>query len=304
MNTCKSLSCASLRVPSLDMKCARGVIAAVVAWLIMGTMVGCGGGGGAEGPVAPSVPVVIPAPPAPSPPPPVPVVIPDYTATSVYGATLAGDGVQDFIVVVLDGYFYGVHGTGARNDFKAAGLVIAYGNSAPNPGSYHFVADGLDTKGGGHVKLDLVLDLSIPSISGTITSASDARTVAGGTIPSPAYIFNRSATLDAIRGHWALTTATGAALAIDIGADGVVQGTLGRCTLYDSAIKPSISGKNVFALVLRARSGQFACEEPEGGSDGVYGFALAFPSAGGGTQLIIGAENGWDPVYLAAAGKR
>jgi len=30
----------------------------------------------------------------------------------------------------------------------------------------------------------------------------------------------------------------------------------------------------------------------------------AYVLAAGGTQLVIGASNGWDPIYLAAAGKR
>jgi hypothetical protein len=272
--------------------------------LCVGVLAGCGGGGDGAATVT-----AVAEPPAPAPPASAPIVIPDSTVTSVFGATLAGSVTQDFIVVVRDdgsyGEFFGVYGTSAHNDFKVAGLVTGYGNGAPGPGSYHYAAGGVDTKDGRYVlNFNLVLDPSIPSISGTITSPSEARMVAGGAIPSSAYKFNAPAILDAIRGHWALTTEAGVALVIDIGADGVVQGTLGLCTLYDSAIKPSISGKNVFALALRAQSGQFACEEPGGGSDGVYGFALAYPSVGGGTQLVIGAENGWDPVFLAAAGKR
>ena len=94
----------------------------------------------------------------------------------------------------------------------------------------------------------------------------------------------------------------GLALAIDIGADGVVTGTYGKCALYDSMFKPSTSGRDFIALVLKARSGQFECNEFAGG--GAQAFALAFPSAGGGTQRVIGAENGWDAMSHAAAGER
>ena len=92
------------------------------------------------------------------------------------------------------------------------------------------------------MNINLVLDASIPSISGAVTSRSETRGVVGGAIPSSAYNFNTPATLEAIRGRWDLATAHGVALAIDIGADGVVTGTLGRCTLQGSRIKPSISG--------------------------------------------------------------
>jgi hypothetical protein len=36
----------------------------------------------------------------------------------------------------------------------------------------------------------------------------------------------------------------------------------------------------------------------------MYGLAVAYASSSGGTQLVIAAENGWDPVSLAAAGTR
>ena len=72
----------------------------------------------------------------------------------------------------------------------------------------------------------------------------------------------------------------------------------------DSAVGQSKSGKNIFAITLRFQDGWFACTNPSFASDGVYGFALAYVLAGGGTQLVIDAANGWDPGYFAAAGKR
>jgi hypothetical protein len=292
------IECRLFRGSTVDPKPVRSLIVAVVACLTVGSMVGCGGGGGGGDGGAGGAQITARVP---------PIAIPDTTVTNVFGATLAGGAKQDMIVVVRDsegGSFFGVYGTNASNDFKVAGLLRGYGNSAPGPGSYHYRgADGVDSKDRLFVlTFDVVMDPSIPSISGTITSPSETRTVSGGAIPSPAYNVNTPATLDAIRGHWDLTTATGAALAIDIGANGVMTGTLGSCTLFDSAIKPSISGKNVFAVTLTARSGNFACATA---NNSLFGFALAFPSAAGGTQLVIGVEQDWDYYdFLAAAGKR
>ena len=78
MKTRKCHSRALLRVPSVDMKPASGVIVAVVAGLTMGSMVGCGGGGGdSAAQVTAPVPVEVPMP-------------GDSTITRVFGATLTG----------------------------------------------------------------------------------------------------------------------------------------------------------------------------------------------------------------------
>ena len=142
-------------------------------------------------------------------------------------------------------------------------------------------------------------------MSGSVSATTGSRSVAGGVIPGIGYDPNTPASLKTISGHWDLTTSEGPPLSIDIDANGVVTGGSGACRLYDSAVGPSKSGRNVFAISFRFADGKNACGGPSfAGSDGVYGFALAYVLAGGGTQLVIGAWNGWDPVYLAAAGKR
>ncbi len=89
---------------------------------------------------------------------------------------------------------------------------------------------------------------------------------------------------------------------IDVNGD--ITGTSASCTIYGSKITPTKTGYGLFAITLRFKNGFAGCSEPHGQSDGVYGFALAYSSTSGGIQLVIAAANGWDPVFLAAAGKR
>jgi len=277
---------------------------ALGAWCC-GWLVACGGGGDGPGAQVAAAPTAPAAPASPT-----TLVGRDFGLQGAFGGTLTGTNSQD-IILVTDGIgsLWAVYGTDAANDFKVAGLLTGDYNSTSTTTRYR--SDGVDWGATGtawglwqSVQLELSLDPTTPTMSGTVTSAIGARTIAGGALPADRYQLAAPATLDPVRGHWDLTTSQGRQLSIDIAADGVISGTSGQCAVR-GAIKPSVSGHNVFALAMSFQAGAYSCDsEPHAGSDGVYGFALAYAPIGGGLQLVIGAWNGWDPIHLAAAGKR
>ena len=108
--------------------------------------------------------------------------------------------------------------------------------------------------------------------------------------------------LQPIHGRWELTPAQGAPLVINIDASGTITGTAGACNFYDSAIVPR-KDRNVFSVHLKF-NGPMGCGEPYGVSDTLNGFAVAYALKDGRTQLVMGAWHGWDPVWLAASGRR
>jgi hypothetical protein len=238
-----------------------------------------------------------------------PQVPPDPAATAAsavfdpgwigaFGASVSGTKPQHLILAKSDPWgLIAVYGDDAATDFKARGLLIAAMPSASSPNRY----EGYDPDGEA-ATLDLTIDPSLPSISGTVTHPSEQKTLTGGTVAAVGYRFDRAAELAAAAGHWELATAQGRQIALDIDAAGAITGTSGACSLHDSRLVPTKTGYGVFAITLKF--GGAACSEPHAASDGVYGIAVVYSPMAGGSQLVVGALNGWDPVYLAASGKR
>jgi hypothetical protein len=141
-------------------------------------------------------------------------------------------------------------------------------------------------------------------MTGTIVVGADARSVQGGALAA-GYDPNAPARIEAIAGHWELTTSEQRPLSIDIAANGTVTGISGACRLDEtnppkSRVIPSESRRNVFTATLVFSE----CDKPWAGGDAVHGFAVAYPLRDGMTQLVIGAESRFDPIHLAAAGRR
>lgn len=276
--------------------------------LLSCTLAGCGGGDSGPPVMAlPAAPLVPLAPAAPAASAPSPYFA--HAFVGAFGGTYGSSSSEDLIVAITEsGWLFGVYGTGASSDFKVAGIVTSWydmGQIAANRIDYR--TGGIDwrwapTPSQG-VSIDLALDMAVPSMVGAISSAAGTRTITGGAIPGLNYRFDSPATLETIRGHWDLVTPSGDVLALDVDAAGAVTGTYGGCTIYGSELRPSTSGRNIYELIFRLRNGWFACNA-FATSEGIYGFALAYASAAGGTQLVIGGENGWDPVAFTAAGKR
>lgn len=277
---------------------AVGALCAVVAAMVTA----CGGGGDGNAPASglppPPAPAPLPAP-APPPPPPAPVVR-DYGWRGALGAVVSEPTPRKLVLATSadSHYLLAVYGVDADTDFKARGLLEAYA-TASSPTRYMGVA------GTGLVaNVDLTVSSDSQVISGTLLERGELKPVVGGGSAAVGYRFDQPASMAAVAGRWELSTSEGRNLSIDIDPQGVVTGTSGSCALYESKVAPTSTGYGVFAITLRFRVGAFACSEPHGGSDGVHGFAVVYPLQSGETQLVVGAANGWDPVYLAAAGKR
>lgn len=271
-------------------KAGRVLCAAVVT-----LATACGGGNEPTPAFNGSPPVTAAPPPAPAA---SPSDIRDYGWRGAYGAQTSGTPTLHLIVATSSNYALGVYGEGADADFKALGLLS---NLWRETSPIHFqVYDTWRSE----VTGDMLLDPSGPAISGTFSRGGDQRSITGGAHSAPGYRFDQPVTLATVAGHWDLTTSQDRQISMEIDANGNITGTSGSCSIFDSKIKPTMTGHGLFAINLRFRNGPWACEEPHGQSDGVYGFAVAYATSSGGTQLVIAAENGWDPVSLAAAGKR
>lgn len=256
----------------------------------------CGGGGDAPPPPEePSAPM------APAPAQPVSGDVRDGRLLGAFGGTLAGGAsVQDIVVVTdLDGQLLAVYGSNATGEFEPAGLLVSL-NAAGASDTLHRSAGAFDWGQQQTVSIELTLDPAIPSMSGTVTASGTARAISGGALPAVGYRIADAARLEAIAGRWTLKASTGELIALDIDAEGRIRGVGEPCRVDDGRVRPTVSGRNVYALFVQISG----CNAPFAGSDGVYGFAVAYQSAGGGQQLVVGGWNGWDPVYLAAAGKR
>ena len=211
---------------------------------------------------------------------------------------MSGKQPLHLVVATIAKYgFLAVYGEDIATDFKARGLLIANESSASNPIRY----EGYDPDRQ-IATIDLTIDPKVPAVSGTVTAGSEQKTITASTIPG--YQFDLAASLAAIAGHWELTTSQGRQIALNVDAAGIITGTSGPCSLYESKLVPTKTGYGVFAINLRFRNGNHACDEPHGRSDGVSGFAVVYSPLAGGAQLVVGAQNGWDPVFLAASGKR
>ena len=265
--------------------------------LTAGAAMATGCGGGDE-----PTPALNGSPPVTAAPPPAPVASPsairDYGWFGAFGAQTSGTPTLHLIVATSSNYALGVYGEGADTDFKALGLLSnLWGEISPIRFQVYDIWRS-------EVFGDILLDPSGPAISGTFTRDGEQRSITGGALSAPGYRFDQPVTLATVAGHWDLTTSQNRQISLEIDANGNITGTSGPCSLFDSKIKPSMTGYGLFAINLRFRNGPWACDEPHGRSDGVYGFAVAYASSSGGTQLVIAAENGWDSVSLAAAGKR
>lgn len=256
----------------------------------------CGGSDSSDSP-APS------APPLERPPAPPPAPAPAFEAQAIYGGSMTGSSQQD-LVVLIDGYgmLWGLYGSGASTDFRPDGLLLGFGPGFS--GTRYQTASGLNNNGDASTwkvaSIDLALDSSIPSMTGTIVTSVDSRSVSGGPMFGTGDKPEQAATLDAIKGRWEMTAVDGATLLLAIDEAGAIAGTSGNCGV-SGALRPSQSGGGLFAVRIEIL-GQ--CKGTFVGSGGVFGFALAYSLPGGGTQLLIGAHNGFDPIWLAASGKR
>lgn len=284
------------------------LLAASAGLMLAAALPACGGGGSdAPAAIPAQAVVVVPAPP--------PSILGKGLVGPI-GGSLSGLHVADIIVVVTADQpfggpqFWGIYGSNAADDFKPAGLLVSWNSPSVTPArlvgqAWSWGEGTWDWSKGGTLSLDLSVDSTGAWGSGTVTAAEGVSTLVASSTPVAGYRFVSPSPLGVVLGRWELLTSQNRTLSIDIAADGRINGTSGPCALVDSVISPIANAEGAYTIRMRFRAGNLACNEPHGASDGVYGVAVVYTMPGGkGTQLVLGAHNGWDPVYLAAAGKR
>ncbi len=278
------------------------LLAASAGLMLAAALAACGGGGSDSPAAIPAQAVVV----VPAPPP----SILGKGLVGPIGGSLSGLQVADIIVVVTADQhfggpqFWGIYGSNAADDFKPAGLISSrWKDPSVTPAS--LVGEVEDWSKSRTLSIDLSADSTGAWGSGTVTAAEGISTLVASSTPVAGYRFVSPSPLGVVLGRWELLTSQNRTLSIDIAADGRINGTSGPCALVDSVISPIANAEGAYTIRMRFRAGNLACNEPHGASDGVYGVAVVYTMPGGkGTQLVLGAHNGWDPVYLAAAGKR
>lgn len=262
--------------------------ASAATTLLAFVLCSCGGGGGDTAVGSPTSTATVPA---------VPGVAPqfrDHGWFGAYGATVSGSPTRQIILATSPEWgLLAVYGENAGSDFKPLGQLWDLG-----PPIHVVDPERTDVSG------ELSIDSGSGAVSGTLSWGTDQRAVSGGGWFTPGYRPDQPATLASVIGHWDLTTSRGRQISMDVHANGDIFGLSGPCSIYGSRITPTKTGSGLFAITLRFQSGAWGCPEPHGMSDGVYGFAAVYPSTDGRAQLVVGAANGWDPVFLSAAGKR
>jgi hypothetical protein len=266
--------------------------------LLLCLLAACGGSDRDPAPVTP-LPVQTPSAQTPSAQMPAPPAV-----VGVFGGTITRASQPELLFVARDdGTHLGIYGTTTSGSFNIGGYVFSGGDwwSSPDPTVYNGVDWG---RGGLSVYVDASYDVAIPSLSGTIKSATETVAFAGGPIPGSSYNYNTPATVAAVVANWSLTDQNGARATLDVAVDGSVTGQYLGCSLTGN-VKPNSSGKNV--LDLRLSFDKTICPANWYLLDLPYdGFAVAYPVAEGHTQLIVWAEtnNGVDWSLLLAAGTR
>lgn len=225
-------------------------------------------------------------------------------SAGVFGGTIARGSDADLLLVVReDGTKLGIYGTNTSTSFRIAGYLYIGGEwrSSADPTVYN----GRDWgRNGLSVYFDASYDIATPSLSGTIRSATETLSFAGGPIPGSSYNFNMPATVAGVVGSWNLTDEKGQALTVNIAADGSLAGQYLGCSVT-GVVKPSDAGQNILDLGLSFNKA--SCPENWSLLDLPHdGFVLAYQLTAGGTQLIVWAEtgNGVDFSKVLAAGRR
>jgi hypothetical protein len=260
------------------------------------SLASCGGGGGDL-----STPMTTPAPSSAAQAVP---AMPGPNLLGAFGGTITGGTSPDLLFVVRDdGTKLGFYGTNTSAGFSVAGYTYS-GAGSWTSGSNPAVYNGRDWGHGGlSVYVDATYDIAVPSLSGSIRSATESVSFAGGPIPGSSYNFSLPASVATVVGSWNMTDEAGHGATLQIAADGSVAGRYQACNLV-GAVKPAASGLNVLSLQLSLD--RASCPSRWQTLDGYVGFALAYPMTAGGTQLIVWAEtnNGVDSDFVLASGRR
>ena len=248
-----------------------------VSLLACSLLAGCGGGGGSSTTTTTST----------------------ATAEGVYGGTLSGSTSTAFEALVLEnGDIWSLYGTQTASVFSVAGFIQGAGTS--NNGSF----TSSTTKDFGFApavagSLNASYDATAKTIAGTFSAGGQTATFTGGPIAGSLYDYTAPASLTTVAGPWSTTSATGETITIDVAANGALTAATSSGCNFTGTVTPRPSGKNVFNVSLTfgvapcALAGQTAT-----------GIALAYPLAGGLTQLLVAVVDGTRSYGALAFGTR
>lgn len=242
---------------------------AVALGLAALSLVACGGGGGDS----PAAAITVVAPP------------PFPTAEGVYGGKLTGSSSPDFQLLVLEsGEFYTLYGTNSATSYAVSGFIQGTGIS--NNGKFNS-SNAIDF--GTSPITPLTIDATyVPvtnTISGTAATPRGMVGFSGGPVPNSQYVYSSAAQLSAVTGNWSTTSIDGTRVPLNIASDGTFTASSQGCA-FNGAFVPRPSGKNVFNVTFRFGAAPCRLAGQTGS-----GIALAYPIAGGRTQLLIAATN-------------
>ncbi len=220
-------------------------------------------------------------------------------AEGVYGGTLSGSPTSTaFQLLVLENdEYWAMYGDNAGGVFLVEGFV--QGTGASSNGS--FTSSNLRDFGYAPAvagSVGATYNASTPSISGTISAPSGSIGFSGGAIAGSLYDYDAGANLSSIVGNWSLTDLAGAPTSLVIASNGAFTATSNGCS-FSGTVTPRASGKNVFDVALT-----FGGSPCLLAGQSATGIALAYPLAGGSTQLLVAAHNAARTNGTAAVGTR
>jgi hypothetical protein len=261
----------------LKTKISQSICGKVLTLIAVATLAACGGGGGDEAP-APAAP----------------------TAEGVYGGALTGSTSTSFQLVVLEnGDFWTLYGMNTPSTFYVAGFIQGNGTSSNGAFTSASAKDfGFAPAKAGTV--NATYNASAKTVSGTagVTGVGSV-SFSGGPIPGSTYDYNTAATLSTVAGTWTMTELDGEAILLNIGSSGNFTAIGSSGCNFSGNVTPRPSGKNVFNVALTF--GGSPCALPGQSASGI---AVAYPTSGGRTQLLVTAVDGSKQYGAAAFGTR
>ncbi|HEX6361652.1 MAG TPA: hypothetical protein VFZ93_01755 [Albitalea sp.] len=221
-------------------------------------------------------------------------------AEGAYSGTLSGGTATAFDLVVLeDGTYWAMLGERSAGALRVTGFV--QGKGVAGAGSTFASSDARDFTSAPAQRgsLSATFDALTRSITGTMAFAPQTLTFASGPIPASPYRYDEPAVLSTLAGAWSLAQLDGTPASLSVDDAGGFTATTATGCGFSGTARPRRSGRNVFDLALVF--GPSPCSLPDQPASGI---ALAYPLAGGQTQLVVLTVDATRTMGVGAVGRR